>query len=86
PILADIAQAYSVPPLAIVLAWLMRHPSKIIPIVGSARPALAASIFAGHANGGFAVQQYFADFSSYSDFAAGNLKKLHLLKVRNSEL
>ena len=38
PLLADIAQAYSVTPLAIVLAWLMRHPSKIIPIYGSTRP------------------------------------------------
>ena len=25
-------------PLAIVLAWLMRHPSGIIPIYGSVRP------------------------------------------------
>jgi predicted oxidoreductase len=38
PVLADTAQAYSVTPLAIVLAWLMRHPSKIIPIYGSTRP------------------------------------------------
>jgi len=38
PVLADIAQAYDVSPLAIVLAWLMRHPSKIIPIVGTTRP------------------------------------------------
>jgi predicted oxidoreductase len=37
PVLADIAQAYSATPLAIVMAWLMRHPSKIIPIVGSTR-------------------------------------------------
>lgn len=40
PVLADIASAYSVPPLAIVMAWLMRHPSKIIPIVGSVRPEM----------------------------------------------
>ncbi len=38
PVLADIAQAYSVTPLAIVLAWLMRHPSGIIPIIGTTRP------------------------------------------------
>jgi len=38
PLLADVANAYSVTPLAIVLAWLMRHPSKIIPIYGSNRP------------------------------------------------
>jgi predicted oxidoreductase len=38
PVLADIANAYSVTPLAIVLAWQMRHPSKIIPIYGSTRP------------------------------------------------
>jgi predicted oxidoreductase len=38
PVLADTAQAYGVTPLAIVLAWLMRHPSRIIPIYGSTRP------------------------------------------------
>jgi len=38
PLLADVANAYGVTPLAIVLAWLMRHPSKIIPIYGSNRP------------------------------------------------
>jgi predicted oxidoreductase len=38
PVLSDIANAYGVTPLAIVMAWLMRHPSKIIPIVGSTRP------------------------------------------------
>jgi predicted oxidoreductase len=38
PVLADIAQAYSVTPLAILLAWQMRHPSRIIPIYGSTRP------------------------------------------------
>ncbi|MCE0496908.1 MAG: aldo/keto reductase [Methylacidiphilales bacterium] len=37
PVLADVAQAYGVSPLAIVLAWLMRHPSGIIPIYGSTR-------------------------------------------------
>ncbi|MCE0521701.1 MAG: aldo/keto reductase [Methylacidiphilales bacterium] len=38
PVLADTAQAYNTTPLAILLAWLMRHPSKIIPILGSVRP------------------------------------------------
>jgi len=38
PLLRDVAQAYGVTPLAVVLAWLMRHPSKIIPILGSVRP------------------------------------------------
>ncbi len=38
PLLADIAQGYGVTPLAVLLAWLMRHPSKIIPILGSVRP------------------------------------------------
>jgi predicted oxidoreductase len=38
PVLADIAQAYSTTPLAIVLAWLMRHPSGIVPIIGTVRP------------------------------------------------
>lgn len=38
PLLKDIAQAYGTTPLAILLAWLMRHPSRIIPILGSIRP------------------------------------------------
>ena len=38
PLLADIAQGYGVTPLAVLMAWLMRHPSKIIPIVGTVRP------------------------------------------------
>lgn len=38
PVLADIAQAYETTPLSIVLAWLMRHPSGIIPIIGTTRP------------------------------------------------
>ena len=37
PILADIAKAYGTTPLAILFAWLMRHPSGIIPILGSVR-------------------------------------------------
>jgi predicted oxidoreductase len=40
PVLAKVAQAYGTTPLAIVLAWLMRHPSKIIPIYGSTRPEM----------------------------------------------
>jgi predicted oxidoreductase len=39
PLLRNVAQAYGVTPLAVVLNWLMRHPSKIIPILGSVRPA-----------------------------------------------
>jgi predicted oxidoreductase len=37
-VLADVAQAYNTTPLVIILAWLMRHPSKIMPIYGSVRP------------------------------------------------
>ena len=40
PLLRDVANAYSATPLAILLAWQMRHPSKIIPIFGSVRPEL----------------------------------------------
>ncbi len=40
PLLRDIANAYHTTPLAILLAWQMRHPSKIIPIFGSVRPDL----------------------------------------------
>lgn len=38
PVLADVAQAYGTTPLVVLLAWQMRHPSKIIPILGSVRP------------------------------------------------
>jgi predicted oxidoreductase len=38
PILREVAEAYGVSPLAILLAWQMRHPSRIIPIVGTTRP------------------------------------------------
>ena len=38
PVLAEVANAYSTTPLAVLLAWQMRHPSKIIPILGSVRP------------------------------------------------
>ena len=40
PVLAHVAKEYGTTPLAIVLAWLMRHPSKIIPIYGSTRPEM----------------------------------------------
>jgi predicted oxidoreductase len=38
PVLAAVAKQYGVSPLAILLAWQMRHPSGIIPILGSTRP------------------------------------------------
>ena len=38
PLLAKVAKEYGVTPLAILLAWQMRHPSKIIPIIGTVRP------------------------------------------------
>jgi predicted oxidoreductase len=38
PVLREIAETYGVSPLAILMAWLMRHPSGIIPIVGTTRP------------------------------------------------
>ncbi len=37
PLLAQVAKEYGVTLLAILMAWLMRHPSHIIPIVGSVR-------------------------------------------------
>jgi predicted oxidoreductase len=40
PVLAAVAKEYGVPPLAILLAWQMRHPSGIVPIVGSTRPSM----------------------------------------------
>jgi predicted oxidoreductase len=39
-VLRDVANAYNTTPLAVLLAWQMRHPSKIIPIFGSIRPEL----------------------------------------------
>jgi predicted oxidoreductase len=38
PVLRDVANAYNTTPLVILLAWQMRHPSRIIPILGSVRP------------------------------------------------
>ena len=40
PVLAEVAKQYGVSPLAILLAWQMRHPSRIIPIVGTTRPEM----------------------------------------------
>lgn len=36
--LDDIARDYGVPRTIVALAWLLKHPAKIIPIVGSAKP------------------------------------------------
>ena len=36
--LADIARDYGVSRTIIALAWLLKHPAKIIPIIGSAKP------------------------------------------------
>jgi predicted oxidoreductase len=38
PALSDVAAHYGVTPLAILLAWQMRHPSRIIPILGTTSP------------------------------------------------
>jgi predicted oxidoreductase len=40
PVLADVARQYGVSPLVILLAWQLRHPSKIIPIIGTTRPEM----------------------------------------------
>lgn len=40
PVLAAVAKDYGVSPLAILLAWQMRHPSGIIPILGTTRPEM----------------------------------------------
>jgi predicted oxidoreductase len=39
PALEAIAQAHGVSPTVVALAWLLVHPSKILPIVGSLQPA-----------------------------------------------
>lgn len=36
-LLADLAEKYSVTPAGIMLAWLMRHPAEIIPVIGSTK-------------------------------------------------
>ncbi len=38
PTLDEVAKARGVPPTSIALAWLLKHPSKIQPIVGSTNP------------------------------------------------
>jgi len=40
PVLAEVAKQYGLSPLAILLAWQMRHPSGIIPIIGTTRPEI----------------------------------------------
>jgi predicted oxidoreductase len=40
PVLAEVAQAYGVTPFTILLAWQMRHPSRIIPIIGTSRASV----------------------------------------------
>jgi predicted oxidoreductase len=38
PVLDELAHAHRVPRTAVALAWLMKHPARIMPIVGSADP------------------------------------------------
>jgi predicted oxidoreductase len=38
PVVRETAKAYGVSPTAILMAWLMRHPSGIVPIIGTTRP------------------------------------------------
>ena len=38
-ILDEIAQSHGVGRMVIALAWLLKHPSKIVPIIGSTNPA-----------------------------------------------
>lgn len=38
PVLAEIAAQRGVSPAAVALAWLLRHPGGIVPVVGSANP------------------------------------------------
>ncbi|MGS0757379.1 aldo/keto reductase, partial [Roseateles sp. GG27B] len=35
----QLAETHSAPPESILLAWLMRHPARIQPVIGSANPA-----------------------------------------------
>lgn len=37
-VLAELAQARGVSPMAIALAWLLRHPAGVMPIIGSIKP------------------------------------------------
>ena len=34
----DIAEKYNVPPSAIAIAWILRHPAKILPLAGTTKP------------------------------------------------
>lgn len=38
PVIDDIAQAHGTTRIVIALAWLLKHPSKIMPIIGSTNP------------------------------------------------
>jgi predicted oxidoreductase len=42
-LVAQYASARGVPPEAIVLAWLLRHPAKIVPVLGTTRPERLAA-------------------------------------------
>src|SRR5262249_25337908 len=36
--LAEVASAHSTSPSAVMLAWLLHHPARIIPIIGTTKP------------------------------------------------
>jgi predicted oxidoreductase len=36
--LKEYAQARGVPAEAVALAWLLKHPAKIVPVIGTSRP------------------------------------------------
>lgn len=38
PLIGEMASGYGVSPTALILAWVMRHPAGVIPIVGTQRP------------------------------------------------
>lgn len=38
PVLDDIARAHGISRAAVALAWLMKHPAQVVPIVGSTKP------------------------------------------------
>ncbi|MGA2547182.1 MAG: aldo/keto reductase [Rectinemataceae bacterium] len=42
-LVSEYASARGVPPEAIVLAWLLRHPAKIMPVLGTTRPERLAA-------------------------------------------
>ncbi len=43
PVLARLAHQYAVPVEAVLLAWLMRHPARIQPVIGSTNPQRIAA-------------------------------------------